>query len=443
MRIEIPLTSLLLDQRNPRLEVQTSHRDAIRTLTSSDPQKMLSLVEDVVDHGLNPLDNIGVSQSSQSPGRYLVREGNRRVAALLILHNPDIIKGAVSSAFEEKIRRFSARFLKERNISSVEGEVRPDDQWDHWITLRHTGVNEGRGLVPWGTVEQSRYLQRTGAPKPIELQFLDRYAEYVSGDEREQERIKRVPASSLRRLLDNAAVRKELGISVNAEGWAYSDFPHEEMFKWLRRIVHDLADSRIRVKDIYTTEKMLAYVSGFSPHEQPDSSKALKDPIPVEPVSAAQPKPKPPGRKVKIKLWSLKELNIAPKHSRLRDIIQELQRLAIDKSPNIHAVMLRVFVEMSVDDYLAHHKITVPPDRGTHTTLGARIKAAADRLESQGVMTKKQLGPVRKIAGTGSRLQSMQTLHDFVHNENFHPNPTDVETLWKDLGPFTVNLQSR
>ena len=84
---EIAVTALLLDSKNPRMEVQPGHRDAIRALFAEDPKFMLNLVEDVVKNGLSPLENIGVSPGQE--GRfYIVREGNRRVAALCVFHSP-------------------------------------------------------------------------------------------------------------------------------------------------------------------------------------------------------------------------------------------------------------------------------------------------------------------------------------------------------------------
>ena len=173
MRQEIELTALSLDAKNPRMEEQPGHRDAIRTLFTEYPKDMVNLAEDIVNYGLNPLENVGVSPLSKS--RYFVREGNRRVAALCVLHSPDVIKGVLTDALSKKLRDISKKFLV-NPIERIECEVLPEDQWGRWITLRHTGPNEGRGLVAWGPVEKARYLHRTGAgKKAIELQFIDWY----------------------------------------------------------------------------------------------------------------------------------------------------------------------------------------------------------------------------------------------------------------------------
>lgn len=444
MRQEIAVTALLLDSKNPRIEVQSGHRDAIRALFDEDPKEMLNLADDIVKNGLNPLENIGVSAGPE--GRYIVREGNRRVAALCVLHATDIVKGVMTEGSEKRLRELAKRFQEKGNTETIECEILPAEQWDHWITLRHTGSNEGRGLVPWGPIEKARYLHRAGAGrKPIELQFLDWYVAATETDGAEQALIKKVPVTSLKRLLEDSGVRKRLGITVQ-DGLALSAYPSDEMFKWAGRIVHDLGEKKIRVRDIYDSVRMSEYLDKFSTHELPDATKELRSPIPIEPVSSSSP-PQAAQRKAKpLKLWSIRELKISPKHSRLRDIYIELRQLAISRYPNIHSVMLRVFIEMTVEDYLAHHKLTAPNDpkiKPPRPTFATAVTAAADHLQRTGIMKPSELVPARKLAGTKSPLYSTQSLHQFVHNKNVHPSPTDVTNIWKDLGPFIAKLHER
>src|SRR6266496_1125245 len=41
VRTDVALTALILDTANPRLEIQPTHRDAVRELFQSDPKKMV------------------------------------------------------------------------------------------------------------------------------------------------------------------------------------------------------------------------------------------------------------------------------------------------------------------------------------------------------------------------------------------------------------------
>jgi len=438
MRQDIALTALILDTENPRLEIQQNHRDAVRELFRTEPKKMLRLAEDIEQHGmLNPLEKVGVSPSEEHEGRYVVHEGNRRVAALLALHTPDLVAGAINEAGQKRIRDLSVQYRKGQPVEQVECEVLPLEELKHWIALRHTGENQGAGIVPWGTLEKGRYLERIGARKSIEAQFLDRYLEHVGGGQEEAARVKKVPATNLRRILETAAVRKRFGIRVNDQGWAFSDYPPDEMFKWLRRVVHDLSSGKTKVGNIYTAKKIEKYVDGFGDTDLPDTTTALKEPVPVEPVDKAQEPPLPPEeRRRKPKRWSLREAKIHPKHPRLQDIVSELTGIPFEKA-NVHAVMLRVFLELSTDDYLRRHSISVRPDRKTYTTLKARQLAAIAHAEGKQWLDRKQAAAARTIAGS-KKLLSTGTLSDYVHNPDLHPSSSDVTNLWKNHAPYLV-----
>lgn len=272
------------------------------------------------------------------------------------------------------------------------------------------------------------------------MQFLDSYVEYTAGDEEEARRVRKVPITNLKRLLESAPVRERLGISIADGGWAFSKYPVDEIFKWLRRMIHDLTSGKTKVKSIYDTKKMLEYIDGFAEHELPDPDKTLSQPIPVVPLGRTQPPP--PSKKpktTKLGRWTLRSAKIQPQHSRLQDIVRELESVSFERAPNIHAVMLRVFLELSVDDFNRRHKIEVRPDNANRVTLRARILEATNFAEKEGWIDKKQASAVRKVTGS-SMLNSAKTLSDFLHNQNLHPAPSDVETLWKNLSAFIAKV---
>src|SRR5438093_119409 len=151
-------------------------------------------------------------------------------------------------------------------------------------------------------------IEQHGMLNPLEKIGVSPSEEHVGGGQEEVARVRRVPATNLRRILETASVRKKFGIKVNDKGWAFSDYPPDEMFKWLRRVVHDLSSGKTKVGNIYTAKKILKYVDGFVESDLPDTKTALKEPVPVEPVDKAQ---EPPvaleEHRKKPKRWSLRE----------------------------------------------------------------------------------------------------------------------------------------
>lgn len=88
--IEIDVDQLDLDLSNPRHEKMSKPSDAITYLLSK--ERVMDMAEDIADIGAtNPMDLLGVFARKGAGGRktYVSAEGNRRVCALQLLHDPE------------------------------------------------------------------------------------------------------------------------------------------------------------------------------------------------------------------------------------------------------------------------------------------------------------------------------------------------------------------
>lgn len=147
---------LLLDVTNPRFEPTASQREAINALLA-DRDKMLALAADIVDKGmLNPAESPIVVEEN---GTKVVLEGNRRLACLKVLANPDLAEDAkIRAAFEKLAQKGTGPARIDVWLAPSRDAARP------WIELRHTGQNGGVGVNPWTTEQQQRF-DRNAAPK--------------------------------------------------------------------------------------------------------------------------------------------------------------------------------------------------------------------------------------------------------------------------------------
>lgn len=90
---------LLFDTSNPRLsEPNKGQREAWRTIANRLDRRLLKLAQDIVQFGIDPSTLPIVMSSGDDAKRYIVIEGNRRLAALKSLENPEAIVGAVPQA---------------------------------------------------------------------------------------------------------------------------------------------------------------------------------------------------------------------------------------------------------------------------------------------------------------------------------------------------------
>src|SRR5688572_18854832 len=91
--LSISLDDLLLDTDNPRLADSASdERAATMGILAEQGQKLVTLAHHVAVHGLAPFEFPIVFPTEN--GKYIVAEGNRRIAALKILSDPSLILGA-------------------------------------------------------------------------------------------------------------------------------------------------------------------------------------------------------------------------------------------------------------------------------------------------------------------------------------------------------------
>ena len=102
------------------------------------------------------------------------------------------------------------------------------------------------------------------------------------------------------------------------------------------------------------------------------------------------------------------------------------------KLPNAAAVLFRVFVELSLEEF--NNKV-----KGAYKhkgTLVSKINKAADYLDDQGILNQNELKPVRVAVSKKDHLMNTNTLNAYVHNPNMQPIAEDLKTTWDGFQPF-------
>lgn len=114
----------------------------------------------------------------------------------------------------------------------------------------------------------------------------------------------------------------------------------------------------------------------------------------------------------------------------------ELNTLDYTKYPNAASVLLRVFVELSVD-----HHIERNGNEPGMAKLGEKLKLVADDLNN----TKKIPDQLRKAihnvaTGNGLLGVSVKSMNQYVHNKYTYPKVSDLKSSWNELQPFLEAL---
>jgi hypothetical protein len=167
--IPIRPADLQFDEQNPRLsQPNAGQRESQMAMVQSEElqRKLLALAQSIVAYGMNPTEIPIVLSRGDDPSRYLVLEGNRRLSALRALENPDALAGTISAQTLKQLRGLSKQYWASPVDSVTCCVVNDREEARHWIKLRHTGQNNGAGIVPWGSDEVARFDARTGLPAP-------------------------------------------------------------------------------------------------------------------------------------------------------------------------------------------------------------------------------------------------------------------------------------
>jgi hypothetical protein len=204
--IEVELKDLFLDQENPRFEPVRDEAEAINELCMN--EQIVPVAESIAIDGISPLELIAVTEvrapDGAGTGTYLVREGNRRLAAMKLLIDPDKAPTAQQASFRKLT---SARVPQHLQVMLFETK----NEIDPWLRLLHQRDQNPAGRRSWKAEQQARAFGSTRNQKAVNLTDFA----VASGWIDKADRIKRL--STVERWISNAKVRSYLGITFQKD----------------------------------------------------------------------------------------------------------------------------------------------------------------------------------------------------------------------------------
>jgi len=271
-QITVPVSKLDFDLENPRYPTQSSSREAMEKILISNMAKSIKLAEHIVEHGQNPMDLIAVIQEGT---RYTVLEGNRRTSVIKVLAKPGLLDDMPPApgvtAFAKRMRTLSSK-AGAANFKSVTVVLFPSRALaDVWISLKHTGENDGAGTVPWDATAKARYSNKGD----IGLELLDfgKAKGWFDDSDLTNSTGGPFPLSTLNRLLGDPAVREALGLEL-LNGVLLSTVSVDELAKGVKQVVADLSTNKWNVttlklkgdrKNTWNNSQQLRFLRVISP----------------------------------------------------------------------------------------------------------------------------------------------------------------------------------
>jgi hypothetical protein len=439
----LKIGSLLLDQQNPRIPPVTNQREALQQVIDDQQEKLANLADHIAEQGLNPIDLWFVERSVTQSDKWIVLEGNRRIAALKILDNPNVLSGLILSNSLQKRLEAAAKSFRKDTVEPVSCVETTREEANPWIQLRHTGADQGRGLVDWNGQASARF--RGGDPALQALEFVRKHGNLSDA---EHAVLGGRYITTLRRLLETPDVRSQLGLELKKKE-LLSSVSSDELLKGLRRIVLDLAEKKINVTALKTKAQMVGYVSGLDKKDKPDLTKSVPpqnlDQLMGAPISSPGTASGAPSPKQPRSIPTPPRLYVVPKPHVLKvtnqkslEIYEELKSLLLAKHKHAISVLLRVFLELSVDHHLVSigSKTTVVHNnRDVDKSLKLKVDECINDFIAKG-SHKKEFTSILKALSTTTSALSPDTLHSYLHSRFSTPIESDLTATWDNAQPL-------
>jgi hypothetical protein len=438
----IPIDSLLLDIANARHGDLDDQNAVLKWMVSGKGQeKVMNLAQSIATHGFIPIElPIVIPIGGDRQQLYSVVEGNRRIAALKMLRDPD---KAPDDRARKKFRNLQQN-LQQSLPSQLECVVFPDlHTAAPLIKLRHLGEQGGAGIVPWGAKESEYFANRIGGPGRYEpgMRLLD-YATKKGLISQEESNL--IPVTNVIRLINSPGVRNEIGLDLS-KGELTRIADQDYFDKAVGDILRALASGGWTVSKLKHIGQRQAFINQIK-LEQRWGAYEPRDKSPIIPDASQAgterkgEKPEEKRKKQSSRDSLLRKTPISSSFSmkiqnkRLRKIFIELKTIDSDEYTNAASVLTRVFIEGCIDLYMESNQFTKRPEK-----LAGKGQAVRNHIvltnTGKGQKLKNDLKGLEIFYSDPPSIGSADTFNALVHSTQFSLTPRELKINWDRLEP--------
>lgn len=438
---------LFLDQKNIRLPISTNTQNAlIQDLFSN--EDAFDLVKSFVQNKLFP-DEFPIA--IREKGRLVVIEGNRRLAALKAMNQPELVP-----AFKDKIKS-----LTNPNIRTIKVVIAPNREsaLKH-IANKHT-INYRR---PWKPLRQAyfyksqldngRTIQKLkedypehDIPKFIKMLEMHHLAKSLPfPDSRILDKIhdeRRFPITNLERLYDSPYVQEAFGYEFDINGKLKGHIDQKEFNKGYARLIEDVATGVVDSRKTNTAVQIQKYVETLPDDCKPNlkkkgkfSAKDFKENKHNKGSGNYRSTPLPDG------LFLSSHLPYKLKSTALRFLYDELKNINVKKFPNATHDLLRSFLECALIVFFKQvGEYSAIARNDQHNPKLAEMLTHIINRKSKFITDSNIIDVVKQIKSDYDSPYSLERMNMSNHNENWNSSEKDVRAAWSKIeGLFKIIL---
>lgn len=449
-KIEAEVDDLLLDLDNPRTGTVQSQSEALEAIVRLNTQHFRNMMASIKANDLDPGDSFYVIADEEDEGSYIVVDGNRRLAALKVLYNPDLLDGTgLGDSTKKRLRETAAEFAPVEQLSCVLFDNRADA--NEWIERRHGKNLDGEGRISWGALESDRF-QKDRTVLDV-IGFVERNSTFEESDwHRIKKSVEKSP-TTLRRFLVSKPGKQFLGFVEN-KGDLGPEFKRDPKYiiKVLSQIFSDIdageITSRTYNKASEISEYFMLLPQEFGVDKQAETSAHsfastdVKDGA-KRPRLAAKESTSPAVKTKKVTpprttLAPSKHQFAEPANEKGKQLLREASKLRLRDTPLGCAFLLRAWLEFSIETEMRKSGLSDKDSTGAVLDLKGRFGVVCQHITATpGRLAKaSDLTAIKAILTTKGGSVSFGALNGYIHNHFQKPSPDDLRNAWDHAIPF-------
>lgn len=460
----LSVANLNLDAKNPRLGRETlsrAPREIIQYLFEHD--KALDVAASIATRGFFPNEPLLAIREN---GRTVVIEGNRRLAALKALREPGLLEGAQA----RQVERLSRRITDLQSIATVPVTIAPNRRaTDRQIVGRHIGSP----VLAWRAENRASFILEkieegydndelrddlgftlSDIQKARQTRAIADMARSLDLPEEVKAKLDNPRAkifTTLERIFDSSVGRGYLKVKPDPDHGLRGTTTLKEFIRGYSKLVTDVALGHQDSRTLNTNDLIEKYFKSWDAKDRPGKKRGSfvpSDVIRGKSVASPSRKPEPTKAVKKSKQESKtvlpRDVQIRFGNDRLIDIRRELVKLKREDFPNAGAVLLRVFFELAVINYLERTgelpKIVAKLGGKGKLPYGTptmkQLVPAITRIAKLKLSVSDAIKVEKAIRYDPAAPFTISDLHAFVHQASELPGERDIRQFWLRTEPL-------
>ena len=409
----VTVEKLHLNPKNYRLRNQNiaSDNEAIlKEMWNQEQSAIMSLIKTISRDGFGP-ENLTVKVHENKDDEYIVREGNTRLSAILLLLNPNLCP---NDKMKKEITRHSNGMDNQDILNNLECRTADEKTLVAYERGRHTSGKE-YSINSWDTLakqkadtamgETGRYPITSAIAEKLGLEIPDKNI------------------SLLEAILKKGIGSGAIGIEKSGDNIVAT---HDNAKIILDKICHDVKTKKVNSRTLNKAEDFDKYVEKFESEKGNKKSSPLAIGLNVKVLGG-----RPQGSLNKKKYLLDKITDKMPSYSsKAQQIFKELsEKLIVADVPYATAFTLRCFIELSVSHYWEENNIT-----SNSNNMLNKIESIFEHMKTNGKMKR---GDDKKLMpAIGTHFPSYNTLNYLIHDPAYEVDVKSLKAFWNNIRPF-------